>query len=66
MSTKRLVEVCLYFLQLEERMIFENRRNIARFARRRYEWYHARLKEVRQKNAGNEAHRQRAYRPARV
>ncbi|CAM3877683.1 hypothetical protein COLU111180_12085 [Cohnella lubricantis] len=65
MTTNQLLGVCLFLLQLEERMDHEGRTNIARWARRRYEWYKSRLEGAKQ-NAGCEADRQRTHRPARA
>jgi hypothetical protein len=66
LNTQTLRNVCLFFLQLEERMKLEGRHNIARWARRRYEHYRRRLEEVRSSNVGIEAYCQRSYRPSRA
>jgi hypothetical protein len=66
MTTTKLLAICLFFLQLEERADHEGHHKIARWARRRYEWYKSRLEEVKKSDAGIEVIRPRSYRPSRA
>lgn len=62
MTTNQLLAICLFFLGLEERALLQNRQPLARWARRMYERYRARLDRVR---GGEPDVATRSYRPAR-
>lgn len=48
MDRKKLLEICMYFLQLEERARLECRPKLANFARRQYWRYRCKLAQKRQ------------------
>jgi hypothetical protein len=54
----RLLNACSFFLGLEERMLFEQRPKIAKWARRQYERYRTRL-EAMKRHVGREPDHQR-------
>jgi len=58
----QLFNLCVYFLCLEQRALLERRSHIARWSRRQYERYRARLERVK---AGEPDAAARSYRPAR-
>jgi len=60
--TNQLLAICLMFLGLEERALLERRPHIARWARRQYERYRARLDRAR---TGEPDVAARSYLPAR-
>lgn len=60
--TNQLLAICLFFLDVEQRALLERRPHIARWARRQYERYRARLERVR---SGEPDVAARSYRPAR-
>jgi len=60
--TNQLLAICLFFLGLEERALLQNRQPLARWARRMYERYRARLDRVR---GGEPDVAAQSYRPAR-
>ena len=60
--TNQLLAICLFFLDVEQRALFQHRQPLARWARRQYERYRARLNRVR---AGELDATARSYRPAR-
>lgn len=66
MTQTQLLDICLFFLGLEERALLQGRPNIARWARRMYERYRRRYEEVKWNNAGIETLRDRSRRPARI
>jgi len=61
-TTNQLLAICLFFLGLEERALLQNRQPLARWARRMYERYRARLDRAR---TGEPDATARSYRPAR-
>ena len=62
MTTNQLLAICLFFLGLEERALLERRQPLARWARRMYERYRARLDRAR---TGEPDVAAQSYRPAR-
>ena len=62
MTRTQLLDICLFFLGIEERALLEQRQPLARWARRMYERYRARLERVK---AGEPDVAARLYRPAR-
>jgi hypothetical protein len=62
MTTNQLLAICLFFLDVEQRALLERRSHIARWSRRQYERYRARLERVK---AGEPDAVARSYRPAR-
>jgi len=58
----QLFNLCVYFLCLEQRALFEHRQPLASWARRMYERYRARLDRAR---TGEPDVAARSYRPAR-
>ena len=62
MTTNQLLAICLFFLGLEERAKRDGRQPLARWARRMYERYRARLDRAR---TGEPDVAARSYRPAR-
>ena len=62
MTPSQLLAICLLFLDIEQRALFQRRLLLARWARRIYEHYRDRLDRVR---AGETDAATRSYRPAR-
>lgn len=61
--TNQLLAICLMFLELEQRALFEHRQPLARWARRMCEKHRARLERVKVGKADEDV--RRPYRPAR-
>jgi hypothetical protein len=62
MTRTQLFDICLFFLGIEERALFEHRQPLARWARRMCEKHRARLERVK---AGEPDVAARSYRPTR-
>lgn len=60
--TNQLLAICLFFLDVEQRALFQHRQPLASWARRMHEKYRARLEQVKVGTADATA---RSYRPAR-
>ena len=60
--TNQLLAICLFFLDVEQRALFQHRQPLASWSRRMYERYRARLERVK---AGEPDVAARSYRPAR-